>query len=356
MEYTSLSDYCKETFGTKLYKLTLDSGCTCPNRDGLLGTRGCLFCSAGGSGDFAAVIPGELDKTSSATQSFSDVTGDDLDSESKLDRQFEDAKARIRGKFKAEGPDEGRYIAYVQSFTGTYPGKDGFAKDATGTSAFDRMRERYLTIIRRPEVRVLSIATRPDCLGPEVLDMLKELRAIKPVWIELGLQTSNEETAEYIRRCYRNEVYEQAVRDMKTLDIPVITHVILGLPGETAEDMADTVRYAVGCGTWGIKLQLLHVLEGTDLGEQYKAQEAGMPLPGARPIRIMSLEEYTDLLCALLPLVPKDVVIHRLTGDGPKRILLAPLWSGDKKRVLNTISKAIRELPESTLPAEAGKQ
>ena len=319
MEYTSLSDYCKETFGEKLYKLSLDSGCTCPNRDGLLDTRGCLFCSAGGSGDFAAA-------------------------RNPLDRQLEEAKRRIRNKFPEGDSEEGRYIAYVQSFTGTYPGKDGFVKDANGVSSFDRMRKRYLALVQRPEVRVLSIATRPDCLGPEALDLLKELRAIKPVWVELGLQTSNEETAEYIRRCYRNEVYEQAVQNLNALDIPVITHVILGLPGETKEDMATTVRYAVDCGTWGIKLQLLHVLEGTDRGEQYKAQEAGTPLPGARPIRIMTLDEYTDLLCALLPLIPRDVVIHRITGDGPKRLLLAPLWSGDKKRVLNTINKAIREL------------
>ena len=319
MEYTSLSDYCKETFGEKLYKLSLDSGCTCPNRDGLLDTRGCLFCSAGGSGDFAAA-------------------------RNPLDRQLEEAKRRIRNKFPEGDSEEGRYIAYVQSFTGTYPGKDGFVKDANGVSSFDRMRKRYLALVQRPEVRVLSIATRPDCLGPEALDLLKELRAIKPVWVELGLQTSNEETAEYIRRSYRNDVYEQAVQDLKALDIPVITHVILGLPGETKEAMATTVRYAVDCGTWGIKLQLLHVLEGTDLGEQYKAQEAGTPLPGARPIRIMTLDEYTDLLCALLPLIPRDVVIHRITGDGPKRLLLAPLWSGDKKRVLNTINKAIREL------------
>ena len=319
MEYTSLSDYCKETFGEKLYKLSLDSGCTCPNRDGLLDTRGCLFCSAGGSGDFAAA-------------------------RNPLDRQLEEAKRRIRNKFPEGDSEEGRYIAYVQSFTGTYPGKDGFVKDANGVSSFDRMRKRYLALVQRPEVRVLSIATRPDCLGPEALDLLKELRAIKPVWVELGLQTSNEETAEYIRRCYRNEVYEQAVQNLNALDIPVITHVILGLPGETKEDMATTVRYAVDCGTWGIKLQLLHVLEGTDLGEQYKAQEAGTPLPGARPIRIMTLDEYTDLLCALLPLIPRDVVIHRISGDGPKRLLLAPLWSGDKKRVLNTINKAIREL------------
>ena len=325
MTYTSLSDYCKETFGKKLYKLSLDSGCTCPNRDGLKDTRGCLFCSAGGSGDFAAAA--------------------DLS----LETQLEDAKQRVERKLPRateQDQNQGRYIAYVQSFTGTYPGKDGFRKDETGVSAFDRMKARYRDLIERPEVQVLSIATRPDCLGPEVLEMLKELRAVKPVWVELGLQTSNEETAEYIRRCYRNEVYEEAVRRLRELDIPVITHVILGLSGETEDDMKATVRYAVDCGTWGLKLQLLHVLEGTDLGKQYKAQEAGSPLPGARPVRVMSLEEYTDLLCALLPLIPRDVVIHRLTGDVPQRILLAPLWSGATKRAPKTLGKAIRELPE----------
>ena len=299
MNYYSLSDYCKDTFGEKLYKLSLDSGCTCPNRDGLLDTRGCLFCSAGGSGDFA-------------------------------ERDVDRAKARVADKYSGE-----RYIAYYQSYSGTYLGKDG---------SFENLRERYLATIRRPDVAVLSIATRPDCLGPEVLELLKELRAVKPVWVELGLQTSNEETAEYIRRCYKNEVYEEAVRTLKAMDIPVVTHLILGLPGETAEDMEASLRYACDCGTWGLKLQLLHVLEGTDLGEQYKAQELGTPLPGARPVKPLTLEEYTALLCRLLPQVPEDVVIHRLTGDGPKRILLAPLWSGNKKLVLNTIHKALREL------------
>lgn len=299
MNYYSLSDYSKDTFGEKLYKLALDSGCTCPNRDGLLDTRGCIFCSAGGSGDFA---------------------------ETDVDR----AKARVAEKFSGE-----RFITYYQSFSGTYPGKDG---------SIAELREKYLTTIRRPDVAVLSIATRPDCLGSEVLDMLKELRAIKPVWIELGLQTSNKETAEYIRRCYKNEVYAEAVKTLKAMDIPVVTHLILGLPGETAEDMEASLRYACECGTWGLKLQLLHVLEGTDLGEQFKAQEQGTPLPGARPIKPFTLEEYIALLCRLLPQMPEDVVIHRLTGDGPKRILLAPLWSGNKRLVLNTLNNALRKL------------
>lgn len=298
--YYSLSDYCKEVYGTKLYKLTLESGCTCPNRDGLLDTRGCTFCSAGGSGDFAA-------------------------GGTTLEEQIDEAKARVAKKTTSEA-----YIAYYQSFTGTYPGKN-----ALEDGSFDALRERYLDTIRRPEVKVLSIATRPDCLGPEVLDLLEELRAIKPVWVELGLQTANENTAEAIRRCYKNEVYEKAVRTLKEMDIPVITHLILGLPGETKEDMETSVRYACDCGTWGLKLQLLHILEGTDLGEQYKQDPASVP--------VMEMDEYLDLLCKLLPIIPKDVVIHRLTGDGPKRTLLAPLWTGNKRLVLNTMNKVFRE-------------
>lgn len=298
--YYSLSDYCKEVYGTKLYKLTLESGCTCPNRDGLLDTRGCTFCSAGGSGDFAAV-----GRT--------------------LDAQIDAAKARVAKKAGSE-----EYIAYYQSFTGTYPGKN-----ALEDGSFDTLRERYLATIRRPEVKVLSIATRPDCLGPEVLDLLKELRAIKPIWVELGLQTSNENTAEAIRRCYKNDVYKDAVRTLKAINIPVITHLILGLPGETKEDMEASVRYACDCGTWGLKLQLLHILEGTDLGKQYQQDPASIP--------VMEMDEYLDLLCDLLPIIPKDVVLHRLTGDGPKRILLAPLWTGNKRMVLNTMNKVFRE-------------
>ena len=292
MKYYSLNDYCRETYGRKLYKLALDSGCTCPNRDGTLDTTGCLFCSAGGSGDFAA-------------------------------RTIEESKERVATKFRDEGPGP-KYIAYYQSFSGTYPGKDG---------SLAELRERYLETIRHPEVAVLSIATRPDCLGPDVFDLLEELRAVKPVWVELGLQTSNEETANAFHRCYENRVYEQAVRDLNARDIPVVTHLILGLPGETYEDMEASVRYACACGTWGLKLQLLHLLEGTAYGEAYKA--------GA--IRPLEMDEYIALVCRLLTVVPEDVVIHRLTGDGPKRTLLAPLWSADKKRVLNALNRALSE-------------
>ncbi len=292
MKYYSLNDWCREAYGRKLYKLALDSGCTCPNRDGTLDTTGCLFCSAGGSGDFAA-------------------------------QTIDEAKARVASKFRDE--DAGaKYIAYYQSFSGTYPGKDGSLAD---------LRERYLETIRHPEVAVLSIATRPDCLGPEVLDLLAELRAVKPVWVELGLQTSNEATAAKFHRCYENRVYEQAVRGLNALDIPVVTHLILGLPGETPEDMETSVRYASACGTWGLKLQLLHFLEGTAYGDAFEAGD----------VRALEMDEYIALVCRLLTAVPEDVVLHRLTGDGPKRTLLAPLWSADKKRVLNALNKALSE-------------
>ena len=292
MTYTSLNDYCRETFGRKLYKVALDSGCTCPNRDGRLDTRGCTFCSAGGSGDFA-------------------------------EERFEDAVARIVGKLPTEESDAPRFIAYYQNFSGTYP--------APGRTLRD-LQEQYLAAIRRPDVAVLSIATRPDCLGPEVLDLLANLREIKPVWVELGLQTSNEETAKDINRCYENAVYEKAVSSLKKLDIPVVTHLILGLPGESYKDMEASVRYACACGTWGLKLQLLHFLEGTPLGEAYKAGT----------VQAMEMEEYLDTVARLLAVIPEGVVIHRLTGDGPKRLLLAPQWSADKKRVLNALQRKLR--------------
>ena len=291
MNYYSLSDYLKATYGEKYYKLSLSAGCTCPNRDGTLGTGGCSFCSAGGSGDFA--------------------TSSDLS----LDEQFEEAKARVQNKTSSD-----RFIAYFQSYTGTY-------------GDIDRLRALYTEAIHRPDVAILSIATRPDCLGPEVLELLAELAAVKPVWVELGLQTSNEKTARNIRRGYENTVYEKALQDLSALGIPVITHIILGLPGETADDMEASVRYACGCGTWGLKLQLLHVLEGTKLAEDYRAGN----------FEVLSMEEYLDILCRLLPVIPPDVVLHRLTGDGPKHILIAPQWSGNKRLVLNTMNRVFRE-------------
>ncbi len=284
LEYYSLNRYLRETYGKRVYKLALSAATTCPNRDGTVGTGGCTFCSAGGSGDFAET---DIDK----------------------------AKERVSRKTK-----EDAYIAYFQSYTGTH-------------GDLERLREIYVASVKRPDILVLSVATRPDCLGPDVLQMLEELNRIKPVWVELGLQTSNEKTAESFHRGYRNEVYEQAVQDLNALGIKVVTHVILGLPGETPEDMERTVRYACDCGTWGMKLQLLHVLEGTELGKQYRKT----------PFHVLAQDEYIDLICRLLPQIPEDIVIHRLTGDGPKNILIAPAWSGNKRGVLNAMNKALRE-------------
>ena len=287
MDYYSVNDYCRETFGKKLYKLSLDGGFTCPVRDGTLDTRGCIFCSAAGGGDFAG--RGET-----------------------LEAQIEDAKRRVAAKC---GEDCG-YIAYFQSFTNTY-------------APPERLRALYTPVIRRDDIDVLSIATRPDCLPPETLSLLAELNAEKPVWVELGLQTTRPESVRYIRRGYENGVYLRAVKALQENGIYVITHIILGLPGETPEDMENTLRYALDAGTNGVKLQLLHVLEGTDLAADWHAGK----------FRTLTMEEYIDILARLIPLLPPDVAVHRLTGDGNKKDLLSPLWSGDKKRVLNEIKK-----------------
>ena len=289
MNYTSLSDYLKARFGCKVYKLALEGGMTCPNRDGTCGDRGCIFCGSDGSGAFAQ-------------------TGESVFA------QIEAAKARVAAKIR-----DGKYIAYFQSFTNTY-------------APVSYLEPLFRAAIDHPDVVVLSIATRPDCLPDEVLDLLEDLNRIKPVWVELGLQTIHPETARYIRRGYDLPVYAQAVRALKSRNIEVITHVILGLPGETREMMLDTVRY-VGQRTDGIKLQLLHVLKNTDLAEDYAAGK----------FRTMELEEYCDLITDCLRALPPQVVIHRLTGDGAKKDLIAPLWTGDKKRVLNTLNKRIKE-------------
>jgi radical SAM protein (TIGR01212 family) len=282
---TTLNDYCRREFGKKLYKLSLDAGFTCPTRDGTLGTRGCTFCSAAGSGEFTG-----RGKT--------------------VDAQIEDAKRRVAAKCRG---DVG-YIAYFQSFTNTY-------------APADRLRDIYLPVIRRSDISVLSIATRPDCLPPDTLDLLAELNGIKPVWVELGLQTTKPESVEYIRRGYENEVYAEAVKALRARRIYVITHIILGLPGETPAEMEETLRYALAAGTDGVKFQLLHVLEGTDLAEDWRAGK----------FRTLTMEEYTDILARLVSLLPPDVAAHRLTGDGSKKDLLSPLWSGEKKKVLNAI-------------------
>ena len=287
--YNGLSAYLQQRFGCKVYKLALDGGMTCPNRDGTLDTRGCIFCSADGSGTFA--------------QCGRSVT-----------EQIEAAKERVASKIK-----NGKYIAYFQNFTNTY-------------APVSYLEPLFRSAIEHPDVAVLSVATRPDSLPEPVLDLLAELNKIKPVWVELGLQTVHPETAKYIRRGYELPVYVQAVKSLQSRGIEVITHVILCLPEETRDQMLETVRY-VGDLTDGIKLQLLHVLQNTDLALDYAAGKFCLP----------ELEEYCHLLADCLRVLPPHVVVHRLTGDGAKKDLIAPLWTGDKKRVLNTMNRIFEE-------------
>ncbi|MBQ7687987.1 MAG: TIGR01212 family radical SAM protein [Clostridia bacterium] len=284
MNYYSMNDYCRETFGKKLYKLSLDGGFTCPNRDGTKGKGGCIFCSAAGAGEFAA-------------------HGADVN------EQLEQAKKRVAAKNK-----NGGYIAYFQSFTNTY-------------APVSRLRELFLPVVERPDVDVLSIATRPDCLGNDVLTLLSDLNKKKPVWVELGLQTVKPESIAFIRRGYETEVYVRAAAALKARGIYLITHVILGLPGETAEDMEQTLRCALAAGTNGVKFHLLHVLKDSDL----------YPLWLEGKIKTLTKEEYLLLLQRLVPLLPPGVAVHRLTGDGDKKTLVSPLWSANKKDVLNSI-------------------
>lgn len=290
MKYTTLNSYLKNTFGCKVYKLAIDGGFTCPNRDGTLGTRGCIFCSRGGSGEFAE------SKEKSVTQ------------------QIDDGKKRVEKKIK-----DGKYIAYFQAFTNTY-------------APLCKLRSLYTEAINHPDIVALSIGTRPDCLGNDVLELLDEMNKIKPVFIELGLQTIHENTAQYIRRGYPLEVYDKAVDDLHKIGINVVTHLIIGLPGENEQDILQSVEY-VCKKTDGIKLQLLHILEGTDLADEYRECK----------VDVLSLEEYTSIIKHCVEIIPDNVVIHRLTGDGAKKDLIAPLWSSDKKNVLNTINKAIGE-------------
>lgn len=291
MEYYSLNQYLKDTFGEKVYKIALDGGFTCPNRDGSLDTRGCIFCSSMGSGDFSE----------SRSLSVSD--------------QIEHGKRRLSKKIQ-----NGKYIAYFQAFTNTY-------------APVSELRSKYEEAIKHPDIVAISIATRPDCLSTEVIDLLVELNKIKPVWVELGLQTIHEKSADYIRRGYPLGVFDEAVLKLKKADITTIVHVILGLPGESRRDMLETVDYVGKSGVSGIKLQLLHVIRGTDLATEY---ENGI-------FDTLSMEEYVDLVVDCIAILPENMVIHRMTGDGDKKTLIAPLWSGDKKRVLNALNQKIRE-------------
>ena len=294
----TLSDYCKEKFGTKVYRLSLSTGCSCPNRDGRAGRGGCSFCSEGGSGEFATKVkPVEV--------------------------QIEEAKERVKSKFPKDIKEEDKkYIAYFQSFTNTY-------------GDVDRLGGIFKTAVLRDEIAAISIGTRPDCLEDDMLDLLDELNKIKPVWIELGLQTIHEDSAKAFNRGYSLPVFNKAYMELKKRNIEVIVHVILGLPGETDKDMYETVRYLANLSPKldGIKLHLLHILKNTRLEREYRE----------KPFKILSLDEYTEILINCLRILPESVVIHRMTGDGDKRLLVEPLWSADKKRVLNTINKAIRE-------------
>ena len=286
--YRKLSDHYMEKFGCKVYKLSIDAGFTCPNRDGTLGHSGCIFCSADGGGEFA-------EKGSSITA------------------QLEQAKKRVESKCKS-----GKYMAYFQSFTNTY-------------APLEVLRQKYLEAIAPDYIVGLAIGTRPDCLPDQTVALLKEINAIKPVCVELGLQTVHESSAAYIRRGYVNQVYFDAVRRLKAAGIEVVTHIILGLPGETADMMAETTAAAVDAGTDGVKFHLLHVLRGTDLEKDYREGK----------FSCLTLEEYGRCLQICLEKLPQRVVVHRITGDGAKRNLVAPQWSADKKRVLNYLNQIL---------------
>ena len=290
MYINTLNAYLKNRFGRKIYKLTLDGGMTCPNRDGKVGFGGCIFCGGNGSGSFCPSV--------------------DLS----ITAQIEEGRKLLKNKIK-----EGGYIAYFQSHTNTY-------------AAVPYLRKIFYEAVNHPDIVGISIGTRPDCLENEVLKLLEELAKIKPLWGELGLQTINENTAKLINRCYPLKVYDEAVKNLKSIGAEVVTHVILGLPGESKEQMLETVAYSSKVSD-GIKLQLLHVLKDTKLYEMYQKE----------PFKIFSMEEYTELLCRCIEIIPKKVVIHRMTGDGDKRLLVEPMWSGNKKVVLNYINKVFLE-------------
>ena len=284
--YYSLNEYLKEQYGHKIYKLALNSGMTCPNRDGLIDFRGCIFCSAGGSGDFATGLC-----------------------------DFDKAKEIIKDKYS--GND---FIAYFQSFTNTY-------------APVSYLEHLYMPIIKRDDVRILSIATRPDCLSDECIELLDKLNKIKPVWIELGLQTIHERTARYIRRGYSLDVFENAVSRLNKIGIRPIVHMIIGLPGESHDEILQTAAYLSHMNISGIKLQLLHVLKNTDLATDY---DNGC-------FKVLELDEYISIVADILQILPADMIIHRITGDGPKNLLIAPLWSANKKNVLNSLNRYLRD-------------
>ena len=289
--YYSLDTYLKETFGEKVYRISLNGGMTCPNRDGTKGTRGCIFCSRGGSGDFAE-------------SSLLSVT-----------EQIEAGRKKLAAKTKCR-----KFIAYFQAYTNTY-------------APVSYLEQIFMEALQEPDVKVLSIATRPDCLSDDILDLLNRLNQIKPVWIELGLQTIHEKSAEFIRRGYPLSMFERAVTQLHHIGIPVIVHTILCLPNETKQMMLDTISYLNRLPIQGIKLQLLHILKHTDLAKSYEQSPFWLP----------SLEEYLELLGVLISHLRPDIVVHRLTGDGPKNLLIAPKWTANKRLVLNSIQKYFKD-------------
>lgn len=289
--YYSLDYYLRQAYGRKLYKLSLNGGMTCPNRDGTLGSRGCIFCSRGGSGDFAS------------------------DTSLSITEQIEQGRHLIADKYKGSS-----YIAYFQAYTNTY-------------ASCEYLRRIFTEAIEHPDIRILSIATRPDCLSPDILMLLNELNQKKPVWVELGLQTIHEESAEFIRRGYKLPVFEDAVHALRALGISVIVHVILGLPGENTDKILETIRYLNHMDIQGVKLQLLHILRETDLADYYQTY----------PFPVLTMEEYLYLLSRCIGNLRPDIVIHRLTGDGPRSLLLEPQWSTNKRHVLNQIQAYLKK-------------
>lgn len=289
--YHSVDYECKHNYGEKLYKITLNGGLTCPNRDGTVGTGGCIFCSSKGSGDFAGLA------------------------QEPISLQLQKGKEALRKKRPIQS-----FIAYFQAFTNTY-------------GPIEHLRKIYMEAAADPDVKVISIATRPDCLGSSVLELLNEVNRIKPVWVELGLQTIHESSARYIRRGYELPVFERAVKALRKIGITVIVHMILYLPGEGKEEMQETLQYLNRSDVQGVKLQLLHVLRGTDLAVEYEKN----------PFYIPSMEEYIEMLESCICLLRPDMVIHRLTGDGPKELLIEPKWSSGKRTILNTLQHHLKE-------------
>ncbi len=284
--YRTANDYYKEKYGTKVYKLSLDGGFTCPNRDGSVSTGGCIFCSALGGGEFA-------------------------EHGTNIPEQLEKAKSRVAGKIK-----EGKYIAYFQSFTNTY-------------GPVEKLRKMYYEAITPKDIVGLNVATRPDCLPEDVIRLLAEINTIKPVTVELGLQTADDTVADYINRGYRTCVYADAVARLKAAGVEVITHIIIGLP---EDDAVATTQYAAACGTDGVKFHLLHILKNTRLAKEYEAGK----------VRALSLEEYARILKNCISVLPEETVVHRITGDGAKKDLIAPAWSADKKKTLNYLNKYLK--------------